>query len=207
MLGQCACRHRHCAITANHHCTITVPSLQLGFGEEWLDTKLKEGRLFKLAIFPSASADAVPATWEGISGLLESNYPEVWRGALATHWPSIVALNFEDIQAQADYGMREANLTGRYDHTTGESEHPNYMSLQRFERRIRQQQEGGRPVSLVEARQFLFDEIGIRELFKGDGYTYDDEGVRGPREYVARNGKLAEISGAVVIDVVPSRSR
>ena len=32
--------------------------LRLGFGEEWLDEKLKRGKLFKLCIFPSASVSA-----------------------------------------------------------------------------------------------------------------------------------------------------
>ena len=94
--------------------------------------------------------------------------------------------------------MQQANLAGR-DPATGESAHPNYMSLQRLVKRI-----GEADPSMVEVRQWLWDEIGMKKLFKGDGYTYDDNGTRGPLEYLARNAPLADIQGIVVLDVDPS---
>ena len=86
------------------------------------------------------------------------------------------------------------NLVGRYDHATGESKDDRYVSLQRLLRR-----EGTMP----EVRQFLWDEIGLRNLFLGTGRTMNDEGVLGPPEYLCRNLPLAEMQGAVVVDVVP----
>jgi hypothetical protein len=58
--------------------------------------------------------------------------------------------------------------------------------------------------TIVEVRQFLWDEIGLKRLFTGDGLTMDDDGKPGPPEYLARNLPLDEM-GAAVIDVVPRR--
>lgn len=53
----------------------------------------------------------------------------------------------------------------------------------------------------MEVRQFLWDEIGLRALYSGMGYTVDDDGMQGPREYLCANTPLTEMVGAVVVDV------
>ena len=58
--------------------------------------------------------------------------------------------------------------------------------------------------SAVQIRQFLWDEIGLKDLYRGDGFTYDDGGRRGNREFLARQMRISEIEGVVVVDVVPS---
>ena len=70
--------------------------------------------------------------------------------------------------------MATANLAGR-DPVTGESPSPHYMSLQRLQKRI----QSGQAVTIVHVRQFLYDEIGIKSLFTGTGYTTDESGVSG----------------------------
>jgi len=163
--------------------------LRLGFSEDWLDAKLLGPRpmQFQLCIFPAASA--VPATWDGIAHVLEMHYPEAWP-LVGSHLAAIRGVSFADIQAQAGYNMREANVAGR-DPATGESTHKHYMSLQRLLRL---------PMpSVVQARQFLYDELGARWLFKGDGLTYDESGEPGCEEFLARNMELGDIVGAVVV--------
>ena len=129
--------------------------IQLGFGEDWLKDKIPKGKLFKLAIFPSVSVDSSPATWDGVAYLLERHFPEVWP-KVSRHLPEIRNMSISEIEAKAGYNMSQANLVGRrggaFD-TEGESDDPNYMSLQRLKQR-----EG----TLVEVRQFLWDEIGIK---------------------------------------------
>jgi hypothetical protein len=104
--------------------------LQLGFGQQWLEAKLKDGKLFKLAIFPSESADSKPATWSGVECLLETNYPEVWP-KIAAHLPKIRSLSFAAVEAEAGYSMLDVNLVGR-NHANGESKDDRYISLQRL---------------------------------------------------------------------------
>jgi len=170
--------------------------LHLGFGEEWLDRKLKQGKLFKLCVFPSASISAVNATWDNVAALLEAHYPEVWP-KIARHYARIRNSPLEELQAEGGYDMMAANLAGR-DHATGESSSDEYMSLQRLTRIDEP--------SAAQVRQFLWDEIGLKKLFRGDGYTYDDDGRRGSSEYLARQMPLDSIPDAVIVDVEPSRA-
>ena len=58
------------------------------------------------------------------------------------------------------YGDSESG--GTVDHQTGESYDGRYVSLHWLEKR---------PNTLVEVRQFLYDEIGPGRLFTGLGYT------------------------------------
>ena len=54
----------------------------------------------------------------------------------------------------------------------------------------------------MQVRQWLWDEIGLSSLYRADMWAYEDNGTRGPREYLERNAHLAEIHGIVVLGVV-----
>eukprot|EP00581_Thalassiosira_minuscula_P003013 CAMPEP_0183743194 /NCGR_PEP_ID=MMETSP0737-20130205/65092_1 /TAXON_ID=385413 /ORGANISM="Thalassiosira miniscula, Strain CCMP1093" /LENGTH=256 /DNA_ID=CAMNT_0025978803 /DNA_START=791 /DNA_END=1561 /DNA_ORIENTATION=+ len=167
----------------------------LGFGEEWLDAKLARGVEFEVAVFPSASVAAKLANWEGVQQLLEHHYKKVWTTKISIHWKQIVNTAFEDIEKMAGYKMLTVNLVGRYDHDTGESNDERYISLQRLLKR-----EG----TMVEVRQFLWDEIGLKGNYTGTGFTKDDNGNSGPPEYLARNMPLKDIVGIAIANVVPA---
>jgi hypothetical protein len=79
--------------------------LQLGFGERWLTERLASGKRFMLAVFPSESADARLATWDGVEGLLTACYPEVWGSKIAAHWSRIRSTQFAELEAEAGYSM------------------------------------------------------------------------------------------------------
>ena len=101
-------------------------------------------------------------------------------------------MTIEELCGVAGYDMETVNLVGRYDHQTGESHDGRYVSLQRLQKRSG---------TLVEVRQFLYDEIGLGRLFTGLGYTVKDNGGErvGWTEYLARNMKLDEIDGLAVV--------
>jgi len=166
--------------------------LQLGLGAEWLDAKLKQGAMFKLAIFPSSSVHSTLANWDGVSNFVELYYPEVWP-KVSAHLPSIRATPFAEIESEAGYDMLKVHLLGR-DLITGDGKDPRYVSLKRLV-----ELEGTR----VEVRQFLWDEIGINNLYSGDGKTVDDFGTTGPSEYLAKSTLISDIEGCVVLDVHP----
>ena len=173
--------------------------MQLGFGEDWLDNKLPRGKRFKLAVFPSKSVDSTLSTWNGVEFLLEKHFPEAWP-KVAPHMEQIRATPIEEMQRLAGYDMGRCNAVGRSggaDDVDGESNDENYTSLQRLLKR-----EG----TLVQARQFLWDECGIKGLFAGDGRTQDEAGQQGPNEYLARNVRIDAIEGCAIIDVHPTVS-
>ncbi len=100
--------------------------IQLGFGEEWLDKRLSEGKKFKLCIFPLTSVYGSLATWDGLAMLLKSAYPEVWP-RLEQHFETVRHMSYEEIKAEAKYCLVEANMAGRDER--GESTNKHYMSL------------------------------------------------------------------------------
>ena len=53
----------------------------------------------------------------------------------------------------------------------------------------------------MEVRQFLWDEIGLNKLFTGKGYTEDEQGNVGPKEYLAMNKRFVDIKGLCIVDV------
>ena len=90
--------------------------------------------------------------------------------------------------------MGRTKRNNRYDGLTGESEDPRYVSVQRLMKC---------KSSLVKIRQFLWDEIGMKSLYRGDGRTMMDDGKLGVCEYLARNMMLADIDGLATLQMDP----
>ena len=146
-----------------------------------------------MVIFPTASLDVVLADWNGVTHFLKTSYTSVWP-KVEVHLHRIIASAFTQLEEEAGYSFREVNLAGR-DPISGNPRDERYMSLTRIE-------EIESP-SCVQVRQFLWDELGLKGLFRGDGQTEDDNNVLGPAEYLSNNCLLKDIVGAVVarIDV------
>jgi hypothetical protein len=51
----------------------------------------------------------------------------------------------------------------------------------------------------------MWDEVGVKGLFAGDGQTLNEAGEKGPCEYLAQNRRLSNIEGCVIIDIDPSK--
>ena len=162
--------------------------LLLGFGAAWLDAKIKAGKIFTLVIFPSASLDVILADWDGVTHVLKKSYTSVWP-KVELHLSRIIGSTFEQLEEEAGYRFLDVNLVGR-DPISGDSTDERYMSLKRLE-------EIESP-SCVQVRQFLWDELGLKALFRGDGQTIDDSNAPGPAECFAMNYPLEDIVGAVV---------
>lgn len=99
----------------------------LGFGSVWLDTKIKNGTVFKMALFPAASVDTVLADWDGVTSVLQQHYASVWP-TIKSHLARIRTTKLSEIQVEAGYDMLAVNLVGR-DPETGNSADNRYMSL------------------------------------------------------------------------------
>lgn len=57
------------------------------------------------------------------------------------------------------------------------------------------------PDTARSARLFLWHSLGLNQLFVGDGYTRDEDGRQGEREYLVPNRKTGEIRGLVSCDL------
>ena len=147
-----------------------------------------EGNRFKVAVLPQEGG-AKSATWDNVIEMVSEIYPELsamLRGAL----PALKRSDFASIEAKAGYRFESVDKLGRGD--------PRFMTAERLAAT------GG---GVVAVRAFLYHSVHLRELFSGDGYTYDEAGARGLREYIIPNMRLDQIDGHALIDLaidVPS---
>lgn len=144
---------------------------------------------YKLVVFPAQ--EAIVANWSGVFDLATRLYPELNQpvsafGSILSSGPFRIqdgkSVAFRSIERQAGYNFMDAD----------KASDPRFMTIEKF----RQTEKGP-----IELRALFYHTMHLRELFMGDGYTYDEKGTRGVREYVLPNKRIIDISGAVVSDM------
>lgn len=155
--------------------------ITIGYEKEYIEYKLKEGCKFKLVVFNAS--DFKLATWDNVIDVVSSVYPDL-EEKLRKQLEALKAVSFEKIQKMEDQTFKKIDRLKEF------SEH--YMSYDRFKR-----SKG----YLHNVRAFLYSTIHLRELFAGDGYTYDEEGNRGLMEYITKNCSLDELGAHELINM------
>ena len=158
----------------------------VGYSPTDIDHYAKEGLDWKLVVFEdNGTSLATLATWDNVINLAQRLFPmtsmtiEAQRRALKDH-------NFRDI----------VRLSGESVWMPRASNEPGFMSPEALTRTSG---------SLVDVRRFFFDTLQLRELYRGDGWTYNSAGVRGVPEYVVPTTPLAGIGKYELIDLPPLR--
>lgn len=154
----------------------------MGKPYDWVMSKLEAGYFWKLAILPNEAARL--ADWEGCIRSAQIAYPEVsskiakWRDALKTS-------SLSEIEAGIGAGLtfRAIKNRGRDD--------PRYIDLQKLI--------DDPDPELWKIRGFLFNAIGVNELFSGTGFTFDEHGTPQSTEYLIPNRRLGEIPGCEIV--------
>jgi hypothetical protein len=155
--------------------------ITIGHHPDHIAKCLSEGKSYKIVVFPASSA--LEGTWDGVIRLGSQVYPDV-APFLKKYRPEFARLPFSVIEQMAGYKFKDAD-------------DPRFMSHENFNKR---QSKG-----LAAVRALLYHTLHLRELFRGDGYTYDEKGNRGVREYLLPNVEVTSISGVVVHDLTVSR--
>lgn len=128
----------------------------------------------------------------------ENHYPEVWPLFTDEIQLSLKTMSFDEIEKLAGYCMKDVNIIGR-NPITGVCSDPRYVSLKKLQEIV--EDEDDRPM-LVVLRQFLFDELGVKELFTGIGRTAShNKALPTCKEYLALNKPLVDIQGHRVIEL------
>ena len=154
----------------------------LGFTKEHIAERVNAGYKFKLAVFEEGS-EARLATWDNVTQLAGETYPDI-RDTLEQYLDELKATPFEDIEQAAGFSFATVCHNGIND--------PRYMTHERFLQS---------PQDLVATRAFHYFTLHLRELYSGDGYTYDHEGNKGVLEYIVLNKPLHELGRHALIDV------
>ncbi|MFC1598633.1 hypothetical protein ACFL2U_01300 [Patescibacteria group bacterium] len=155
--------------------------LTVGYEPDYLEHKVREGNQFKLVVFPEGGA-AKLATWDNVVAMVEQVYPDLKFPAQVVR--DLKDLTFQEIEKQAGFTFLEAEKAGKKD--------PRYMTYQRFVQSAQ---------TLADFRAFLYFTIHLRELYGGDGWTYDAQGNKCVKEYIIPNLPIADLGENELIDL------
>lgn len=156
--------------------------IALGYLPDYLKNKVIEGTQFKLLVF-RGNGQAQLATWDNTLQIVGQVYPEL-AADLKRHTTALKTTSFKTIEETLGYKLVEVEKIGKED--------PRFMTFHRYLESKR---------TLADMRAFLYFTVQLRELFSGDGYTYDCNGKRGIKEYIVINKKLKDLDNYLLIEV------
>ena len=130
-------------------------------------------------VFPT-----IPATWEGVIKAIEHFYPNVLDDVLS-NLSQLQTRDLDSFETEAGFAFYGAkkNDKGQFPDAPPYFSYAYFCSLPK-------------PRTAWQVRAFLFCEMRLLKLFKGDGYTWTDrEGkeVRGRQEFIAPNIPLSQL--------------
>lgn len=153
--------------------------ITVGHHPDHIKKQLEAGKSYKFVVFPESEAQ--PATWDGLFKATGQVYPDIISD-IQQHSAELIGTKYAAFEGQA--GFKFASVD--------DVSNANYMSHAAYL---------ASPRKAVDLRRLFYHTLHIRELYSGDGYTYDEKGKRGVKEYLMPNKKITDIHGAVVADM------
>ena len=165
--------------------------INVGWDLPYAVKKITDGYQMKLVVCKEGGKARL-ADWDGMIAIVGMIYPDVdqklrrWLPQLKKHgFNSTDKLaGFDKLEKAYGCDMSEVDGLGHGD--------SRYMTIERY--RVA-------PDTLENARAFLYFTVHLRELYSGDGWTYDSNGNRGVQEYMAPNCRIDELEQVEVIDL------
>jgi hypothetical protein len=173
----------------------------VGHHPDHIKSKVEAGYVYKLVVFPESQG--ILATWDNVFKMAIGVYPDL-TPYVQQHGNTLKSLvdpvtgqvspcdliRFENGRTQA-FANIEA-LAGRKFMDCDQSDHPLFMTHEAWQK----SQKG-----LVDLRALLYHTLHLRELYSGDGHTYDANGRKGVKEYLMLNQPILDIAGHVLHDL------
>jgi hypothetical protein len=156
--------------------------VEIGYTQDHIHHLLDQGFKFKLIIF-NPIRSCLLATWDNAAKLASEVYPKV-KKKIYNKIEEIKEIFFEEIEKESSMIWGEIDKAG--------PSNPNFMTYKRFK-----QSKG----TLLDVRAFFYFTLHFRELFSGDGYTYNQKGEKTLKEYICVNQKLKNFKDYRLIDV------
>ncbi len=153
--------------------------LNIGYKEDWLNLKHSRGLVFYLVVFRKSTCDEelkmapVLATWDGIFELI-TQISNDCAEKLRPYWAQMDKVEYtKDIES-----IENAEL---------------YKMVSSFDEFAKASVVCDSPKM---ARQFLRHTLKCNALFKGDGFTYSEQGVQGLTGYLFKRVSLKQLHGS-----------
>lgn len=153
--------------------------IAVGHHSDHIKKQVQAGKSYKIVVFPAVESEE--ATWEGLSKVTIKSYPDL-ADDFCKFYPDLTNSKYDDFEKAAGYKFADVD----------DYSNPRFMSYDKYINSKR---------TVVEFRAFLYHVLHIRELFSGDGYTYDEKGKRGLREFLILNKRISDIKNSVVGDI------
>jgi hypothetical protein len=153
---------------------------------EWIRHQLSKNQKFKLIIFSVPPDEVTLATWDNIFELLLKVYPEIDPNVWSQYADQLKQMTIDEIDPES--------LIARYYYQGEDTDE--YMNTNRF-LNLKEQP------TLLQIRAFLHHQIGLNELFSGNGRTVTHQGVLVDKEYLTRNRPLNEFNRYKLLDLNP----
>ena len=167
-------------------CALHTPRQMLelvGFEWCWVLEKLSAGLKFRLILFSLTRAMATLATWDNLWRLVEGESPRCAE-KLAPHIPVLIETPYRELIERIGYDVDRLSCKRRAE----------VSSFAAFA-------DDAVPSDLGRARAFFRHTLKCTALYRGNGYTYDEDGRRGAREYVIPNTRAKDLPGATWTDL------
>ncbi|MFX1573628.1 MAG: hypothetical protein ACFFB0_12830 [Promethearchaeota archaeon] len=156
--------------------------VEIGYTQDHIHHLINQGFKFKLVIFNAVSS-CLLATWDNTAKLASKVYPKA-KKKIYNKLEELTQVSFEKIEKESSMIWGEIDKIGTSD--------PNFMTYKRFK-----QSKG----TLIDVRKFFYFTLHFRELFSGDGFTYNQKGEKTLKEYICLNQKLKNFSDYRLIDI------
>lgn len=140
---------------------------------------VEKGKSYKLVVFTS-EVQPMAADWDGVLSIVQAVYPEHFD-AVAQHVKALSQISLEEVERIAELKFSDFS-----------EEHPLFMTSARFSESDK---------NLWQTRAFLYHSLQMRAQFKGDGFTYRNDGAIGVREYLIPNMPLASMENFRLFDL------
>jgi hypothetical protein len=161
--------------------------VNVGHTTDWIRYQLETNkRIFKLVVLSVPSDEVTLATWDHVFELLKKVYPEIDSNIWYRYSNDLKQMTFDEIDP-------EKIIVKNY-YLGRDSEE--FMHTDRF-LSLKDQP------TLWQVRAFLHNQIGLNELFHGDGRTITHLGNFVDKEYLTINRPLKELSQYALLTLNP----
>lgn len=158
---------------------------KIGFTREYICDRFHLGRKWDLVVISQKEMSEVYwATWDGVFAMMKRYYPDIYEIAQG-YREKLEQLTFLELKALAGYDIGLVKKDSEQ-----------YMNYENFKARFITT---GVIPTVTDVRAFLWHELWLTELFAGDGYTRDDKGTKGLKEYLMLNKKLSDLNPIVIL--------
>jgi hypothetical protein len=163
--------------------------ITVGHHPDHIKSKLATNHTYKFVLFPEG--EAFSAVWDNAFKIASQVYPDL-RPFFYQNYEALKAGDHTPSKGKTEAFRRIEALAGYSFMDADKKDDPRFMSYENYLK-------SGKGV--VATRALFYHALHLRELYTGDGFTYDENGRKGVAEYFMLNKPIREISGAVVLDL------